>query len=276
MTKCKVEEPDRTETICLPSITSTLLKEKFWLCADNDYLNFYRYTKMVDNEKHEPFQNPCYRETTIRKKVLQRHRIKQEKVISIFKDVLEIRVDFSDKLMISIGGTSPYSNLTTTVLHPLYGHPYIPSSALKGAIRNCWIHEEFDGDEKKALQNSLFIRCFGKNDDTEEILNQQGELVFFDGILAEDKYQLIKDVITPHYPNYYTNEGDNEPTDDQSPVILKVITLKEPPFKINIAKTGSFSSEEVEQIKRVITKTFEDYGIGAKTAVGYGLGRVTF
>lgn len=276
MIKNKVNRPDQSKLIYLPMTTSILLKENFWLCADNDYLNFYRYVKTIESEDYGPFQMPYHRDITVRKRMLQRHRNKQQNAISIFEDVLEIRVDFIDKLMISVGGISPYSNLASTALHPLYGHPYIPSSAIKGVIRHCWIHEEFAGDEKKALQNALFVQCFGKNDDTEELQNQRGELIFFDGILKEDRYDLIEEFATPHYPEYYNNEGAKEPTDDQSPNILKVMTLTNASFSIDIAKTGSYSSEEVKQIQKIITITFEDYGIGAKTAVGYGLGHVTF
>lgn len=267
----------------VPKDTIRLLEDSKSLCNDNDYLGFYRYVmkseKVENNRKKEqfkPFQIPCRKDMDIRRKMLQRQRELQALAIEAFENILKFQLDIKDKLMLSVGGTSIYSNLATTVLHPLYGHPYIPSSALKGVIRHCWIHEKFDGNPKKALQDPLFVKCFGKSDEQDEsvIESQRGALIFFDGILAGKEYKLVEEVVTPHYSEYYNTKGEKEPTDDQKLNILKIRVLTDSSFIIKIAMSDLFLEEELSEVKRIIKIAFEDYGLGAKTAIGYGLGTV--
>ena len=264
----------------VPKDTIPLLEE---LCSDNDYLSFHRYVmkseEVKNNRKGEqfkPFQIPCRKDMDIRKQMLNRQRELQSLAIRAFENVLKFQLDFKDKLMVSVGGNSIYSNLAITVLHPLYGHPYIPSSALKGVVRHCWIHEKFEGNQKKALQDPLFVKCFGKADGQDEsvIESQGGVLIFFDGILAEKEYKLVEEVVTPHYSEYYNTKGEKEPTDDQKLNILNIRVLKDSSFIINIAISDLFLEEELFVVKKIIKIAFEDYGLGAKTAVGYGLGTI--
>ncbi|MCB8818360.1 type III-B CRISPR module RAMP protein Cmr6 [Desulfosporosinus shakirovi] len=176
-----------------------------------------------------------------------------------------------EKLM--IGTLSPYGNISLVALHPVYGIPYIPGSALKGAIRNCWIQENYGGNEKNALKDKLFQSLFGIGADEKEIANK-GSLIFFDAF-PMDSYTIRFDVQTPHFKDYYDNQGAKAPTDDISPTPLFLTAVTDTTFRIRIGISNpEILDQPIEIIKNGISMALSDYGIGAKTAIGYGIGEV--
>lgn len=278
MNEKKAKNIESSKSLCLPSDSAKLLEAYPGLCCDNDYLNFYRYIENAEIEKGKPSCNPRYGETILRKNMLDRHREAQRLASDAFEDVLKLQVHFMGRLMVSVGDDSPYSSWASTLLHPLYGHPYVPSTAFKGVIRHCWISELFDGDVEVALQDSFFVKCFGRGSGQGGIVEEgeRGGLIFFEGVLTKERYHLVKDVCTPHYPDYYNSEGKKQPTDDQNPKKLDLIVLENSCFETRIGMFDSFSESELDQVKTVVRVAIEEYGVGAKTAVGYGLGNVTF
>ena len=174
-----------------------------------------------------------------------------------------------DKLILGMGGISPYSNILLMKLHHIYGVPYIPASTIKGTLRNCWIWEKFEGDEKQAENDPEFREIFGSA--AEGMEKTEGKLICFDTFPM--KFMLGLDVQTPHYKAYY--EGKTEPTDDQKLYPLFFTCLYDAEFEINFAFTDkSFGEKCEEKIDHLVECMFTDYGIGAKTSLGYGMGEV--
>jgi len=79
------------------------------------------------------------------------------------------------RLILGIGHESVYE--TSITLHHIYGIPYIPGQAVKGATRNWIITEVFEQNEKKALKDNLFCRIFGSPKES-AIREHQGSVIF--------------------------------------------------------------------------------------------------
>ncbi|MCL1936184.1 MAG: type III-B CRISPR module RAMP protein Cmr6 [Defluviitaleaceae bacterium] len=175
-----------------------------------------------------------------------------------------------DKLAIGIGETSPYDSTLLMTLHSLYGTPYLPASAIKGILRSYWHNLLIQKQNLKDKNNTELTEANKKElkslFGTEE---KQGGLIFFD--IFPKKYELCFDVLTPHYQKYYQNK--EEPTDDQKINILTFPCVKDSEFEIYIA-WGDIElwKRYKEKLNENIVNAFNEYGIGAKTAYGYGLG----
>nr|WP_282599848.1 type III-B CRISPR module RAMP protein Cmr6 [Paenibacillus dendritiformis] len=177
----------------------------------------------------------------------------------------------ADKLLLGIGALSPYSNILLMTLHPVYGIPYIPSSSLKGAVRHCWIQEKHEGNESEALKDALFVKCFGTSAENEDAA--AGQLIFFDAFPATS-YTIVLDVQTPHFKEYYETKGDKQPTDALSPVPIFIPAVTKTEFTIFIGSAeGRLAEEEISEVRKMVSTTLSEYGLGAKTALGYGLGK---
>lgn len=267
----------------MPQNTKKVLcNEKFYGKSDNLYLLLSRYMckKIVTNKsgdetgQNKPlgilFSKSHNAMSNFPKDILGNCNRKLEILIARFPHHVSFQFR-AEKIAIGIGIESPLSSLALMSLHPLYGVPYLPASGIKGVIRNAWIQEKADGSEEKALMDEQFRKLFGAGGNSE--LGQKGDLVFFDAFPEVNSSKVVYDVITPHYKDYYNNEGKNPPTDDQNPNPLQFPIIKDGSFKIVI---GQISQEknELKEIETIIKLAFERFGVGAKTSIGYGLGKV--
>ncbi len=94
--------------------------------------------------------------------------------------------------------------------------------------------------------------------------NKIGKVIFFDAYPA-GRINLKMDVMTPHYPQYYSD--GRPPSDWQSPNPVKFLTVEKTSFNFYL------SSKDVEllnQSKSYLEEALKKCGIGAKTAIGYG------
>lgn len=177
---------------------------------------------------------------------------------------------------IGIGGVSPFGNLSVSTLHPVYGIPYIPASTLKGLMRHCWIEINCNGDNDA----EEVLRLFGSSEnetpkDELEHENRMGQLIFFDSYPdAKCNGTLYRDVITPLYPLYYNNFGGKPPTDDQKPVPIEFICIENMQFNIYIGSYEPLSNGEKSKLENTLSYVFSEQGIGAKTSLGYGRGKL--
>lgn len=101
-------------------------------------------------------------------------------------------------------------------------------------------------------------------------LNGQGAVNFLDvlptKLIVDEKSMLEVDITNPHYGPYYT--GDAPPADWHSPKpIFFIVFRANTPFCFRVLAKSDILLEEV---KRLITITATDYGLGAKTMSGYG------
>ncbi len=192
------------------------------------------------------------------------------------------------RMVIGLGSESVYE--TSMTLHHVYGFPYIPAQAVKGVIRNYVINEYFfdeldkaRNDQKKDIdklveKDESFVYIFGSQ-------KQQGKAVFFDALPVTEPI-IDSDVMTPHYGDYYSDSKNKvPPADHLSPNPVKFLTVKDTTFVFMIGKknviqedmpkTGKFADKikgemSMEFLEEIAFKALSEYGIGAKTSVGYG------
>jgi CRISPR-associated protein Cmr6 len=137
-------------------------------------------------------------------------------------------------------------------LHPLYGVPFLPSSAIKGMLAHYAEEENHDRGVRKSI--------FG-------LLDQRGGTIFFDAFcLPGAAVYFEEDVINPHYPKYY-RDGVSAPADYCDPIPVKFVAIAGGvKFKFRYAAQAS----DEPKLKQWLQEALKDYGIGAKTRVGYG------
>lgn len=140
------------------------------------------------------------------------------------------------------------------------GSPYIPGSSVKGLLRNAFKHEDYiramiDDDivDVAKLENEIF-----------EGTNEAGDIpvplrdVFYDSFPTTTGRLMAKEAITPH--------GD----DLQSPTPISLVKVKpNVRFKFSFRlHDGIVSASKKRELFKSIIK---DFGIGAKTNVGFGV-----
>jgi len=197
-------------------------------------------------------------------------------------------VSLSWRLIISLGASHPQE--TSMTLHHIYGIPYIPGSAIKGVTRH-WAVLKFaeemskSGNIKfeiaiekvsKALENgekmdlkvedlefNQLIEIFGTQ-------KQEGKVIFFDAYPVGE-INLKIDVMNPHYSEYYSK--GQPPTDWQNPVPIKFLTVEKTKFKFYLASQVNdvHIKNLLNKAKELLLEALKNYGIGAKTALGYGI-----
>ncbi|MGE4518021.1 MAG: type III-B CRISPR module RAMP protein Cmr6 [Desulfobacteraceae bacterium] len=95
--------------------------------------------------------------------------------------------------------------------------------------------------------------------------NKKGSVIFFDSFPMEPP-NIEPDIMNVHYPDYYSK--DKNPTDDQNPNPIIFLTIKNTKFKFLL---GSKDENLLEKSKKYLSESLSEHGLGAKTAVGYGL-----
>jgi CRISPR-associated protein Cmr6 len=194
------------------------------------------------------------------------------------------------RLIVGLGASHPQE--TSMTLHHIFGIPYIPGSALKGASRHYMIWKFVDENEeelKSLLCKSNFaelLKELNKALEKEENLtvsvgnisfkdlihifgtqNRQGKIIFFDAYPIEE-IKLKIDIMNPHYPDYYTK--DKPPTDWQNPIPIKFLTVEDTKFRFYLAAKDK-DQNLLNHARKILNDALLNYGVGAKTSLGYGL-----
>ena len=202
-------------------------------------------------------------------------------------------------------------------LHPLYGFPYLPGSAVRGLVHHVaemelieeGIPENAEGrrhfldavERIKTIFGSVFVRPLPanpietpwsvidawrrENGTTAEdrkrmsaLLDQHtgGLLAFYDAVPEPGQDGLLQtDILNPHYPDYYDNQGKKPPSDDQDPRPVYFLAVKPgTSFRFRFRTTGRPAEPELEdlpgKVRGWLQTGLEEWGAGAKTAAGYG------
>jgi len=190
------------------------------------------------------------------------------------------------RLIIGLGASHPQE--TSMTLHHIYGIPYIPGSAIKGVTRHWAVlkfAEEMSKSENikfekaiekvsKALENgekmdlkvedlefNQLIEIFGTQ-------KQEGKVIFFDAYPVGE-INLKIDVMNPHYSEYYSK--GQPPTDWQNPIPIKFLTVENTKFEFYLGIKSKNSEGLLDKTKRLLLEALKEYGIGAKTSLGYGI-----
>ncbi|MEM3476102.1 MAG: type III-B CRISPR module RAMP protein Cmr6 [Candidatus Bathyarchaeia archaeon] len=191
----------------------------------------------------------------------------------------------SQRLIINLGSASIYE--TSLLFHRNYSFPYIPGSAVKGVTKH-WAIQKFAEELHKkthegvrevynALEtgNELRIECDGINfKELIEIFGTQdkkGEVIFFDAFPIIKQNQVIQvalDVMNVHYRDYYQDEEPKKLGDWMEPVPIFFLAVEKGTiFKFALA---SRKKPLVEITMKLLKEALGNFGIGAKTSLGYG------
>jgi len=130
-------------------------------------------------------------------------------------------------------------------------------------------------------RNDLILRWFGKQQNWvphQDLDDQAGGLIFFDALPIKAP-QLVADVMTPHYGNWYeqghsiqdaAKEPDKIPADWHDPVPVVFLAVKSASLLFCIAPRTPGAEKDAERALEELGKALAWLGAGAKTAAGYG------
>ncbi len=154
---------------------------------------------------------------------------------------------------------------TNLILHPLYGLPHIPGSALKGLCRN-YVTGEIGEHRSTTIDadDETICRIFGSPD-------QSSSIIFFDALPLEGKATFALDIINVHYPDYYMK--GKAPINDQRPNPLLFLTVANTIFAFALAPRNLQRIEQREDVliaSQWLQEALQEWGIGGKTSAGYG------
>lgn len=199
---------------------------------------------------------------------------------------IELKTDW--RLIVGLGNESVYE--TSMTLHHVYGIPYIPASAVKGVVRSWMITEvfgktnnengvsfpDFKNAETRAMNDRGFVAIFGNNDEA-------GKVRFFDAY-PTTKPEIDTDIMNPHFGDYYGDQSSaTPPADYLTPIPVPFLTVRDTSFRFVLGIKEKNNSKMPEDSRlgqntmlldvagRGLKKALTEHGIGAKTAVGYGL-----
>ncbi|MEO0270073.1 MAG: type III-B CRISPR module RAMP protein Cmr6 [candidate division WOR-3 bacterium] len=187
------------------------------------------------------------------------------------------------RLVIGLGASHPQE--TSMTLHHIYGIPYIPGSAVKGITRH-WAVLKF-AEEKTKIENKSFKDSIDEvakaldtgndlgfsldNIDFKKVIEifgtqkQAGKVIFMDAYPVNN-INLKIDIMNVHYPEYYS--GDKPPADWQNPDLIKFLTVEKTKFQFCLL---SRENNLLNIAERLLKEALKEHGIGAKTALGYGI-----
>lgn len=214
----------------------------------------------------------------------------------------------TSRLLIGHGNASAIDVGLT--VHHTWGVPVIPGSALKGLVahyvdatygpadpgKKPW---EQQGDERVRADyqgvisnrrriergpGAVYRTLFGAPDAREDATMRKhdfeagaaaGLVTFHDalyvpGSSSGDK-PFAADVLTVHQKGYYDSSGQSAPNDYDSPNPVAFLTVR-PKCRLLLALSGP--SEWTELAAQLLADALKNWGVGGKTAAGYGIGTV--
>lgn len=199
-----------------------------------------------------------------------------------------------NRMMVNHAGGIPENS--GVAMHPLYGFPIIPGSALKGIARHhAWAEWQKmareDGmdtgnlitlaetiarvfgfptgdakprDAKKASDRPYLDDFIQEKLDKDKIGDHEGCIDFLMGIPANDEWHLVVDMLNPH--------GGNDYTEPVPTFFLAVAAGVDFLFylKANSLASGDLKQSDLEFAARHLREGLYENGAGAKGAAGYG------
>lgn len=161
-----------------------------------------------------------------------------------------------NRLAINLGSESVLE--TSIALHRVFGVPFIPGSALKGAVSH-FLHQYGGADWKIGSENHTVV--FGNQENA-------GFVTFYDALYVPGSgfngKPLYSDVMTTHHSEYYSGKKV-PPADWDSPNPVPFISAT---GEFLIALSGP--PDWVDLTFTILEYALQTEGIGAKTSSGYG------
>ncbi len=175
------------------------------------------------------------------------------------------------RMVVGLGGQSVLE--TDMTFDHVTGLPFIPGSALKGLARAYTEQEERPAEDAPAAEQEAFKQM------TERIFGMQeraGTVIFFDALPVPPSghpagsLHLVVDVMNPHFPDYYRDEAQKPPSNDQNPVPIYFLTIEKATFRFAVGPRVPGMENDAKQATQWLQAAIKHYGVGAKTAAGYG------
>ncbi len=144
-------------------------------------------------------------------------------------------------------------------LHPIFGFPVIPATALKGISRSYaqWVTDR----PKEELETR-----FGMVDGQEAL---RGDLLFLEGVPVTSP-TVERDVINPIFGAYYRDAGKTPPANYLSPQPIFFLALgARSVYRFGVASLSD-DPESVAQGAQWLRGALTELGVGSKTVAGYG------
>jgi CRISPR-associated protein Cmr6 len=202
--------------------------------------------------------------------LLRRQLDLRESLKNLYGDqnVIELPGKTLWRLAIGLGNANPLEAGMT--LHRLYGIPYLPGTAIKGICR-AWKLSQINPLECKQQEYKFFLQVFGDQDG-------KGMVQIYDAYPVKGNskgYFFDLDIINVHYQPYYQNPK-NAPADYSSPVPNYFLTIPEGvEFHFLLSLKRREDHRLLQEAAKWLKEALRDFGIGAKTSVGYGEIRIT-
>ncbi|MEQ9714985.1 MAG: type III-B CRISPR module RAMP protein Cmr6 [Candidatus Asgardarchaeia archaeon] len=199
------------------------------------------------------------------------------------------------RLVVGLGQANVFE--VSIKLHRNYGFPFIPGSSLKGIAKSysyMLFNEVIDKNLSKELRDifdgkkSLGETKIDKNeyvtlkDKTKSVIlsleealeifgtqTLEGDIIFFDSFPDPDTLSLEFDIMAPHYGPYYV--GDAIPGDWHDPTIIKFLTISRGAKFYFWLSSRNNNSSLLKKAVILLKCSLSQLGVGAKTALGYGL-----
>ncbi len=157
-------------------------------------------------------------------------------------------------------------------LHPVWGTPYIPGTALKGMTRryaeNIWKPRQPDRAQAQALIDAIFGTVpTGQGDGASNAA--AGNVVFVEAWPVNLR-QIQLDIVNTHYPHYYQGNDPPGDWDQPQPVYFPAVPAGTE-FLFGVApRHPAVPQQHVELARQWLIEALAHLGVGAKTASGYG------
>ena len=191
-------------------------------------------------------------------------------------EIVVFKAKLRNPLITGIGETHPHE--VSMVFDHNMGIPYIPASGIKGIVRFAHtlelcryilpekIKTDKDGEE-----------YFDDEDDWTDIpqlfgtQNKRGGVIFLDAY-PDKMPELHIDIMNSHYSDYYSDDANSTPPADYlNPIPLKFLTVAKDTVFLFRALVDKEQPELISKVKSAFKKALTEEGVGAKTAIGYGV-----
>lgn len=134
-----------------------------------------------------------------------------------------------------------------------------------------YLPKELNQEQQTTLENciSTFRDVFG-------YVGAIGRTIFFNAVyMGTTQNPFEVDVMTPHFSSYYTTSANRPaPSDDQNPIPVPYLVVRENlTFLFAVGAKTPLDMQIAKQARSWLREGLIVYGVGAKTAQGYGVFR---
>ncbi|MFN2496000.1 MAG: type III-B CRISPR module RAMP protein Cmr6 [Pseudonocardiaceae bacterium] len=178
-----------------------------------------------------------------------------------------VRIEPMWRLVVGHGEDSVHE--TSLTLSPTYGVPMLPGTALKGLAAAAARDEAGD-----AGWSEPDTTVFGSPRPGQSSQAHRGSVLIWDALPVSTP-TLVLDVLTPHVKDYY-DEGNSggktkdapttPPAEYHNPVPIRFLAVEKTPFRAYVLGPAP----DVARCVGLLKHGLDEFGIGGKTAAGYG------